>query len=106
MSVDVLRLRNLLATLPFSSQVFIRHQLTIQIPYDAASAANASGFLQTALSKVTRPSAIAHTQNLSRRVTSDRVLTYPGTFRPSGTSTRRRLLVKLVPHIVPCTTNR
>src|SRR5437667_10632626 len=76
MSVDVLRLRNLLATLPFGSQVFIPHQLTMQIPSDAASAASASGFLQTALSKVTRPSAIAHTQNLSRRVTSDRVLTF------------------------------
>src|SRR5438445_5626294 len=84
MSVDVLRLRNLLATLPFGSQVFIRHQLTIQIPYDAASAASASGFLQTALSKVTRPSAIAHTRGLSRRVTSDRVLTFGANFPVAG----------------------
>ena len=42
----------------------------------AASAANASGSLQTALSKVTRRSAFPHTRNVSRRVTSDRVLTF------------------------------
>src|SRR4051812_5379595 len=43
----------------------------------AASAANASGSLQTALSKVTRRSAAIQTRGVSRRVTSDRVLTFP-----------------------------
>ncbi len=42
----------------------------------AASAANASGSLQTALSKVTRRSAAIQTRGVSRRVTSDRELTF------------------------------
>ncbi len=46
-----------------------------------ASAASASGSLETALSKVTRRSATAHARSLSRRITSDRVLTFVGNSR-------------------------
>src|SRR5215472_15291211 len=53
-----------------------KYRNTIQNPYAVASAANASGSLQTALSKVTRHSAIAHTRSVYRRVTSDRDLTF------------------------------
>src|ERR1039458_1758285 len=46
------------------------------IPVPAASAANASGSLQTALSKVTRRSKFPQTSGLLRRVTFDRGLTF------------------------------
>jgi hypothetical protein len=50
---------------------------SIQIPLPPAPAANASGFIQTALSKVTRRtfSVLAHAS--ARRVTPDRVLSLP-----------------------------
>src|SRR5215469_15615418 len=53
-----------------------KYQNTIQNPYTAASAADASGSLQTALSKVTWPRAIHHVSAVLRRVTSDRGLTF------------------------------
>jgi hypothetical protein len=49
------------------------------ISVGAASAANASGSLQTALSKVTRRIRFVRARSLSRRVTSDRVLTFTWT---------------------------
>jgi hypothetical protein len=53
----------------------------LPISVGAASAANASGSLQTALSKVTRRSAPVPARSVSRRVTSDRVLTSIGHYR-------------------------
>jgi hypothetical protein len=50
----------------------------------AASAANASGSLQTALSKVTRRSAASYARSVSRPVTSDRVLTFANHYRLRG----------------------
>jgi hypothetical protein len=44
--------------------------------HTAASAADASGPLETALSKLTRRSIAVHTRSLSRRVTSHRVLAF------------------------------
>ena len=46
-----------------------KYRNTIQYPYTAASAASVSGSLQTALSKVTWPSAPADTRGVSLRVT-------------------------------------
>ena len=61
-----------------------KYQNTTQYPYEPASA-NASGSLQTALSKVTRHPTTARARRVSPRVTSDRVLTLMGS-NPGSTS--------------------
>jgi hypothetical protein len=73
----------------------------------AASAATASGSLETALSKLTRRSTVASSSSSLRRVTSDRVLTFRANvrvgdytarwFRAGGTRTVRSMRPKSSP---------
>ena len=79
-----------------------KYQNTIQNTYRVASAADASGSLQTALSKLTRREAFAPTPGNSRaRVTSDRGLTFKP---PLSDRSPSRQLVHFVQNTQPYAT--
>src|SRR5438552_19126070 len=84
------------------NKIGVSRKISIEYPYRQLPCQTQGGFLQTALSGVTRRSRSCSSPVLLRRVTPDRVLAFLGTDRARGFNFPQRDLTGLMPSAGLC----